>query len=256
MQMMGYWGHRPPPVPRDGPESTKKKRTEAAQKSVGVGKEGRKKEAEKPKSDAPAEKKPPKSKKRDNSADESLRQQRPRLPAKKVGDSEESDSCGSHSKMPKSDAPGEKKPSKRKKRDNSADESLRQQRPRSPAKEIGDSEESDSSGSHCSGRKARCEDEKKKSDRGAGTIKPIRQGGGRGTKEKSPPQFLLDGRYLSVPISVDGELERPYLGQIVGESVEQFLIYFKEDGDKMWYDKEEVKETDGLFHIRCGVIFF
>ena len=193
MQLMGYWGHKPPPVARDCPQGTKLRRRESAADAAGVGKQ---KDAKKP------PKKPKKTSTEKTTTDKSSKRKSP-----------------SHDSG-----------------DESSDRGLQGSRSKSREE---DSSESDVS---CSEGKVACTVVKKTAVIGAGN-KPSRQRGRGEKKAKKTPQFLLHGRRLGVPISVNEEAERPYLGTIIKEDLDlnQLLVHFKEDGDEMWYDKDEVK---------------
>lgn len=233
---MGYWGHRPPPVARDGPESTKTKRKEMAVKSVGGAAKEKEKETEKTK------------KKRKKSTSESVggAEKEKEKETEKTENKRKkptSESVGGAKKEKKKDTKkstsekilrGEKRNSRESGDDDGSDRG--QHRPWQPAKErhFSESDSSDSSSDRETDRKV----VSTKSD-----SEPSRQRGGGGKEQKIPPKFLLYGRHLSVPISVGDDAERDYLGKIMKHNIEldQLLVFFKEDGESLWYDKDEVK---------------
>ena len=79
---------------------------------------------------------------------------------------------------------------------------------------------------------------------------------GTGKDKKKPSHFLYYGRFLAIPISVDDQPERLFLGKIIDENTEskQFLVFFKEDGEKLWYDEDEVAMF--CFQFEVVVILF
>jgi len=181
---MGYWGHIPPAVPRDGPLATKSKRAAAAVAAVGIG------------ADKVVKKKPKKS-------ESQLENTRKR----------QKEACDS-------DDGGEANRSSHPKGTN-----LREH---SDSDAISDGE---AVGERV-GAKAG----------GGGEGVKLGKKQGREQKAQKVSQCLHYGRFLAIPISVEDEPERLYLGKIIDENIEtnQFLIFFKEDGDRMWYDKDEV----------------